>query len=91
MTTLCFLSLIRMACQIEWIDDEGACQAVMNEEMEWSDEEEFMDAMAGEFVEDVWTNEDEWDELTLDVLFRQDADGRREQEAVEPDELTDFG
>lgn len=91
MTTLCFLSLIRMACQIEWSDDEGACEAVMNEEMEWSDEEEFMDAIAGEFVEDVWANEEEWDELTLDALFRQDADGRREQEAVEPEELTDFG
>ena len=52
MTTLCFLSLIRMACQIEWSDDE-----------------EFMDAIAGEFVEDVWANEEEWDELTLDALF----------------------
>ena len=38
---------------------------------------------------DVWENEEEWDELTLDALFRPDADGRREQEAVEPDELTD--
>ena len=73
------------------MSDEGACEAVMNEEMEWSDEEEFMDAIAGEFVEDVWANEEEWDELTLDALFRQDGDGRREQEAVESEELTEFG
>ena len=41
------------------------------------------------FEGDVWENEEEWDEITLDALFRPDADGRREQEAVEPDELTD--
>ena len=80
-----------MACQteIEWSDDDGACEAMMGDQMEivWSDEEEFMDAI----VEDVWENEEEWDELTLDVLFGPDADGRREQEAVEPEELTEYG
>ena len=40
---------------------------------------------------DVWENEEEWDELTLDALFQPNAEGRREQEAVEPEELTDHG
>ena len=40
---------------------------------------------------DVWENEEEWDEHTLDALFQPNAEGRREQEAVEPEELTDYG
>ena len=41
-----------MACQteIEWSDDDGACEAMMGDQMEivWSDEEEFMDARSEE-------------------------------------------
>ena len=40
---------------------------------------------------DVWENEEYWDELTLDAMFQPDTEGRREQEAVEPEGLTDYG
>ena len=60
----------------------------------WEIEWRLYGVIGGVYVRDcgdVWENEEEWDEHTLDALFQPNAEGRREQEAVEPEELTNHG